>query len=445
MRSFYTSVARLDKTHVIILNTFTGAIDILPLNAWKEVLSSSLSHPDTAEYLKQRGHIVSGKEVQDIEKIHRLYKEERLAPHFVVLLTYECNLNCDYCFLQHLKDKSGKYAKKTMTKSMIDKMLETVRYFRKEYDSSNRETIEITGGEPLLPGNKEILLYLIDRISENGWKFSIVTNGTYLRDWAHWLREQPAFSAIKIDLDGTQPIHDTRRPKKSRKGSFSEIVEGIEKIREMKIETTVKVTVDEHNVNHLPTLANFVILNGWDRQENLSFSIGLTLSHQKNKTPTQYDTKTMRQIITLFRNNPEMRQAFKPFVPWRASLLARAIMGKTVRPIFTGCRVPCMLFDPLGDIYPCNRVVGDPSWVIGRYYPTLLMNRKNVKVLKERSIFTLEKCKGCKYSLLCGGGCTFDAKLFKGTIMTELCPPWEYIITEWMPSHYKWTHGEKIA
>ena len=88
-------------------------------------------------------------------------------------------------------------------------------------------------------------------------------------------------------------------------------------------------------------------------------------------------------------------------------IFATVKQSKPIRPMFR-CWVPLseFTFDPYGNIYPCDLWLGKEEGKIGRYYPDLEFNENYYKFIK-RSIFTLKKCKNCKYVFLCGGGCPY--------------------------------------
>ncbi len=59
-------------------------------------------------------------------------------------------------------------------------------------------------------------------------------------------------------------------------------------------------------------------------------------------------------------------------------------------------------YDPYGNIYNCILAVGQIHKSIGQYYPEFSLKEKSFHT---RDITTIEECKNCSNSLLCGGGC----------------------------------------
>jgi radical SAM family protein len=104
-----------------------------------------------------------------------------------LLLTYECNFECDHCFVWAGPRQAG-----TLTLAQIDSILAQARSL------GTVEWIYFEGGEPFL--YHAVLLRSARRAAELGFRVGIVTNGywaTDLPDAVEWLRD---FSGIVQDL-----------------------------------------------------------------------------------------------------------------------------------------------------------------------------------------------------------------------------------------------------
>lgn len=91
---------------------------------------------------------------------------------FKLILGYDCNLKCDYCYQTHTKAE--------MDYKTLDKFIERFNKLKGVH------TINLFGGEPLLYVDK--IKYLMDRI-DNRHELSISTNGT-MRDRFYMLQEK---------------------------------------------------------------------------------------------------------------------------------------------------------------------------------------------------------------------------------------------------------------
>lgn len=88
----------------------------------------------------------------------------------IIMLT-ECVYNCRCCHHENLKD--------IHLKSREDQIIHSLLFLHQNFDITQ---ITITGGEPLLPGNRACLLNVLKVIREeiNNIDLSIITNGYYL-------------------------------------------------------------------------------------------------------------------------------------------------------------------------------------------------------------------------------------------------------------------------
>ena len=112
-------------------------------------------------------------------------------------------------------------------------------------------TIVLTGGEPLL--HKDFIP-LIKIIKKNGLSCNIFTNGTLLSKYANEIINAE-IDRVMISVDGLGATHDKIR---GVKGSFSKVVEGINKLNSLKEQSgkskpiiTINCTISEGNYSHL--------------------------------------------------------------------------------------------------------------------------------------------------------------------------------------------------
>src|SRR3989304_10540456 len=104
-----------------------------------------------------------------------------------VLLTYQCNLECDHCFVWGSPWQSG-----TMTLEQVRQIL------RQAKDVGDVKSVYFEGGEPFLYYG--ILVPAVRESFEKGFKVGIVSNGywaTSLEDAEEWLKP---FMGVVHDL-----------------------------------------------------------------------------------------------------------------------------------------------------------------------------------------------------------------------------------------------------
>lgn len=86
------------------------------------------------------------------------------------------------------------------------------------------------------------------------------------------------------------------------------------------------------------------------------------------------------------------------------------------------------VFDLAGNIYACPRASVDgaeasDACVVGRYLPVVSLREEILGIWRARSISSIDRCRECSVSLICGGGCPYEALRKKGDINEALCQP----------------------
>ena len=156
-----------------------------------------------------------------------------------------CNLDCKYCFYL---EKEKLYPDQRKWK-MTDEVLE--RYIREYIEQQNVPEINFAwqGGEPTLLGveffQKAVELqkrYADGKIIHN----AIQTNGTLLDDeWGQFLHENQFL--VGLSIDGPRELHDAYRVDKQQQGTFSEVMRGLDFLREHQVEFNTLTVVNRVN------------------------------------------------------------------------------------------------------------------------------------------------------------------------------------------------------
>jgi len=179
----------------------------------------------------------------------------------VVYPTFNCNMNCSYCFY---KKNSSKYIS-------VDKFRKAFKKFLK---ISKNPSVVFLGGEPLT--NKKQLIKLVREIKKEPKEIpiTIFTNGTLLdRKIIKFFKENNI--KIVISIDGPKNINDkSRKYRFSSKSSFESIISKIKKLN----------IIQECSVNMVITKSNFKkISENIEHLYNLGFrSIGWNIDYLDN-------------------------------------------------------------------------------------------------------------------------------------------------------------------
>ena len=160
-----------------------------------------------------------------------------------------CNLDCSYCFFL---SKEMLYPGSRFR--MADELLEAyLRQLIEAHAQVPEVTIAWQGGEPTLMGVDFFRrsVELAERYLQPGQRaaYTIQTNGTLLDDeWAAFFKENDFL--VGISIDGPRELHDAYRVNKGGKGSFDQVMRGLEHLRAAGVEWNALTTIHAANADH---------------------------------------------------------------------------------------------------------------------------------------------------------------------------------------------------
>ena len=137
--------------------------------------------------------------------------------------THLCNLHCPGCGrIREYKD------------TLNEKL--TVEQCLKAVDECGAPVVTITGGEPLLYDEVDVLVKEILARKKNIY---FCTNGTLLSESLHMFKPDPRFS-FNVHMDGPEEVHDEILGKQ---GIFAKALDGIIKAKEKGFRVTTNTTI----------------------------------------------------------------------------------------------------------------------------------------------------------------------------------------------------------
>ena len=112
--------------------------------------------------------------------------------------------------------------------------------------------------------------------------------------------------------------------------------------------------------------------------------------------------------------------------------------GKPIplKPSFCGANKGMYILDPLGDIYTCWDMVGQVNNRVGKYFPNLVFDSRNLNGWLQRTVATVPGCTNCKYALFCGGGCAARAFRRKGSLKAPHCDGYPALFRRHLSDEY---------
>ena len=160
-----------------------------------------------------------------------------------------CNLDCSYCFFL---SKEMLYPGSRFR--MADELLEAyIEQLIEAHSQVPEVQIAWQGGEPTLMGVDFFRrsVELADQYLKPGQRavYTIQTNGTLLdEEWAAFFSENDFL--VGISIDGPRELHDAYRVNKGGKGSFDQVMRGLEHLKAGGVEWNALTTIHAANADH---------------------------------------------------------------------------------------------------------------------------------------------------------------------------------------------------
>lgn len=148
---------------------------------------------------------------------------------YILKATAFCNLNCSYCYMFNLGDRSYLGRPKVMPLELVAVTAQRITEYAVAHQQ-RRLLITIHGGEPLLAGRDWLRATVHQfRAASDGrvdFRFGLQTNGVLLdTDWLDLFRELGV--SVSLSMDGPKHVHDRARVNHAGRGSYDEVVRGL--------------------------------------------------------------------------------------------------------------------------------------------------------------------------------------------------------------------------
>ncbi len=350
----------------------------------------------------------------------------RQAPSYIFMPTYDCNLRCSYCYQDHMRtDCNFAHLLRAMKRPLVDRIFAALPGLEERHGlgaGPRRRNIGFFGGEPLLAAHRPLIEYILGKAFATGEAdFWAVTNGTEI-DAYRELLGPGGIARLQITLDGPPAEHDRRRVYADGSGSYERIAANIDLALECGAAVSVRMNVDQSNVERLPALADEIVARGWDRAPG--FSAYTSPVRGGSGTLSSWDLD--RRLTAMREEHPSLRVLERPDEAMRGR--ARRIFADggvipSLRPSFCGAHDRMYIFDPFGDIYACWERTGDEKVRIGRVTPEaeIELDQEPLAQWRGRTVASNPVCRRCRFALHCGGGCAVLALDKNGKFNSNHC------------------------
>lgn len=281
--------------------------------------------------------------------------------------------------------------------------------------------ITLSGGEPLTRKDTPLL---VKRLSDNGVKVNIITNGWLLTSEMAQKLKESGISTVAISIDGTPEIHDKIR----KEGAFSHARQAFGTMKELGIETGAVTTITKQNIDILSDLKEELIGMGvktWQVQ------LGLPMGNLKKRPDWLLEPRQVNDIIDFCYNTAkEGRIRIYPadcigYYSKKDLETRRISFGFDGYSLWDGCNAGVRGFGILhnGDILGCTSI-RSKEFIEGNIKERRLRDIwEDDNAFSWRRSLTKDKlsgsCKTCVYGSKCLGGCPNTRLTMKGSIYEE--------------------------
>lgn len=311
-------------------------------------------------------------------------------------ISSSCNLSCSYCFKNQFSSKNNLTIEQI--KDFIEKII-------KLYPNLYRIVIDFSGSsEPLLNINEiektvEFCTKMCDNIGIELLPV-LVTNGTLLHtETVKTLNKNRILYGVSID--GSKKQHNDSRIYINGKGSYSDILKNVKKIKNKKY-IGAAVTINQSNINLIEIIRSLI-------------KYFPTISMKISRNNTQFGINENNVSDLLINYSKLIKYILDKTIAGDYTYLGSIIngddyLGKFITRIVLNTKVAIRCdagiarFSLGGDenIYICSAALGLEKFKIGNLSNGIfrLEQNKIMNILTDR-----EDCEGCPAKSICGGEC----------------------------------------
>ena len=366
-------------------------IDELMLKYDKDDIETQLNY---IEELLDKGYFRNKKGPDNLLVTEKEWLNSEVLINLWLNISHDCNLRCIYCYGQ-----GGDYGnKRIIMKKEIAK--ECIDFWYKYLDKSRKNvSVIIFGGEPLI--NKDVLIYCVNYINnivnDIVISYSMTTNGTIMDDELIKLFRDNNFN-ITLSMDGGEIIQNKNRPYATGKGSFEKVSETLKKLGSIYDVTLARMTLTHENVPYLQKSVEDLWAIGFNEvQYDLVCTVNEKLKITENDLNLIFSQVKKLNDIT-YENVKNGKWKVLRNITKVTNMIHKNPKGLNDCSLFSAHTV---MFTPEGEIYKCQRLVGQKDYCSG----TLVDGIDWVKFNETFTRKEIDKCNHCFAKRMCYGGC----------------------------------------
>lgn len=437
--SRYLNVIDLGSS-VLLFNGVNSCMDEISGKPAEALLSGSvekLNSLDKAELetLSKRGHITTLSPEQELVRfkefarvLHENIGKDTKSGSIMLLMSYNCNLACKYCYQQEHRPHKSKAV-------MSEAMVETI--FEKQFSNiikgaqQNLSSISFYGGEPFLPSNEAVVRKTLGYAKKYGMSASAISNATMVESMPDIFGEGPGFvSRIQVSLDGNKELHDRSRVPLGGEPTYDKILKNIRMMIGRKARVSIRLNLDRKTMESVPGLIKDLKDSGILGNEYVSI-----YASPLHDNIAKVDATDFVDMAALSSKVFDLGIDMEHPVSMRANELSRLFqlkkgLGLTRTSFCMQTRQRSVVVDPFGDIYACFEEAGYLQYRVGHVSETGVEFFPLHETYKKRHIANLEECAKCSVALACGGQCGVKSRSKTGDLFKPDCDDSKRVIIE---------------
>ncbi|MFC1478676.1 radical SAM protein [Candidatus Margulisiibacteriota bacterium] len=368
---------------------------------------------DTSKYINQTINTIS-KMKQD-GQLNTVLESNPYKPHITRIflhLSNKCNLKCTYCYAN---TENHEYKETIMDKKTIDQALSFLINLSPDRDKYN---IVFFGGEPLL--FPDLMQYtensIRNKYADKRFVYSLTTNGTLLTKKSHAFLKKNKVS-VMLSLDGDKTNHDRNRINANGVGSYDAIMENIDKYKTLPAPTSARVTLTKGNYDLIAIYEHLKMLK-IDSVLFLPVSLESADPHALDSADISKFKKEFSKLAAYYLSCLMKEEKTTKILNFTGVL--RQLYQRIPNKRHCGMACNRLAISSNGDIYPCQRFVGNKQYCMGNVNTTF-DQKKMVYFSDITNVENISTCANCIAQYICAGGCYYDSVLYNG----DLCAPYK--------------------
>ena len=326
--------------------------------------------------------------------------------------TLDCDFACVYCYEE---GKKHGYILKEVQEAIVKSIENQTKFV---------EGVNITwhGGEPLLALDiiENITKQVLQICEKNDMKYSagIITNGYNLTKNSVLKLKELKIGYLQITLDGTEKIHNSRRPLRNGGPTFEKILNNIQVCKELLPRVSLRVNVDKENQEDMIRVLD--VIREFDIQDIVTVYPGYVeptnSCYSKNNCLEYSDFAKLEYKF----HNALLDEKLVSNITYKYPYLRSNVCGADNASSF--------VVDPKGNLCKCWSDIGRDEYSINNL---LDFKSTNTNVLLDYMLYdpTMdEECRECSVLPLCMGGCP-RRRIDK---IVDRCSAYKYVLEDYI-------------